>query len=1353
MVKLCWSTLLAAASVSAQAYLATIAGAPPATSVVPSTGLAASFGTLTGAVTDASGNVYFADTRQQTIFRLEPSGRLFRAVGNGIEAESPDGPALAISLTLSAAPMAVNRAGELIFGDGWRIRKLRRDGLVVTIPRFPSGGYLIDTLAVDPNGAIFYSAAPDNRVYRIGPDNVASLFAGNGEEGSAVLENAPATTVPLFGITALAVSPSGAVYIAEERTRRIRVVGTNGAMRTFAGNGTPVGGDGGLATVAGLGVLRSLAVHPNGDLFLASFDGRIRRIRSSGIIEQFLYAGNWSVAGIAFDSTGNLFLADPSARLIRRTDGAQITTTVAGGAPSPVYAAPPAAVASIGVPYCVAVSPSGAVTFLTDRLSPVLRQIGADGRLRTLPLARPSDLAFAAQFAFSQTGELFVAHNDRISRLTPDGQLVLVAGGLGAGSAAAGLPALRTPINAAFGLAFSPAGELHYADGAADTIRKIDSLGIVRDIPIPVAERPREPRQLAFDPLGNLYFADTRNHRVRRVGPGGLVATVAGSGQTAPFADQIEGPRATVASPVGLAADRAGNLYILEANPPRVRVLRPSGVLSTVTAPSFGAPPAQTPAEFPGVDGVSAIAVDNEGRLILTNELLGSLIAVVRTSPVLELSAPSLVLTSRSPSAVVSVTSSPAGAAVPNALASPGWLSVTQSASTTPAVLHITADPARLPAGRATGSVVLGARSIPVSMDVLESGAPRLDVSRSPILLRASERVALSIRNAGGGVLPFRLSAKGAPWLSVSPSEGQASAAVPGIAILSASGAAPTAIDAAVVQITAEGQTVEVPVTLLSSADAARPRLAASGVAFAALALGPPPAARTLRVAGEGAFSVSASTLSGGEWLRAAAAGRSVVVSVDPSALSPGEYFGEVRLLPASGGAPRVATVALRVWPRGGSTLSPVFAPLALTFAGAAKVTLPSEDILLHNPLHEPVAFSVNAPSWVTVAPGRGLLPPGATGRFTVQVDGDPAQTLRRAAVNVSFSDGSVRALEVLALTNPPGCVSRRLYPQFVALPAERSLFAAQAVPVEVRVTDECGQPAPASASVFVRLSTGEPDIQLTPVDHGLWAGAWNPAHSATPATLSAVAVSGAQTGRVDYPLAAEASPQTPLFRPGAIVHSASQSGDAPMAPGTLVTLYGVNLAAAVGQSPGLPLPSVLEGTQVLAGGVPMPLLFVSPNQINALLPPGLLAGEAYPVAVRRGDRQSAPELLPIAAAQPGIFTANQSGSGQGVVLGPDQLTLADAANPAPKGQAVVIYGTGFGEVTDVGGLSQTQLPVAVTAGGVPARVLFSGLTPGFAGLYQVNAILGETTPSGDAVALTVTVNQRVSNVVSIAVR
>jgi uncharacterized protein (TIGR03437 family) len=229
------------------------------------------------------------------------------------------------------------------------------------------------------------------------------------------------------------------------------------------------------------------------------------------------------------------------------------------------------------------------------------------------------------------------------------------------------------------------------------------------------------------------------------------------------------------------------------------------------------------------------------------------------------------------------------------------------------------------------------------------------------------------------------------------------------------------------------------------------------------------------------------------------------------------------------------------------------------------------------------------------------------------------------------------------------------------------------------------------------------------------------------------------------------------------VVHAASEQGGVPIAPGGLITVYGVNLADGVGQSKDLPLPQQLNGAQVLLGNQPLPILYTSTGQMNVQVPYTVPVNTQYQLTVQHGNTLSVPQSLVVAEAQPGIFTVNQQGTGQGSIVKSDQVTMAQPGTPASIGETVVIYCTGLGVVAPAvkegspapttPPLSTTVNAVTVTIGGKAAQVAFSGLTPGYAGLYQVNAIVPSGITTGDAVPVVLSVAGQTSPAVMIAVR
>jgi uncharacterized protein (TIGR03437 family) len=148
----------------------------------------------------------------------------------------------------------------------------------------------------------------------------------------------------------------------------------------------------------------------------------------------------------------------------------------------------------------------------------------------------------------------------------------------------------------------------------------------------------------------------------------------------------------------------------------------------------------------------------------------------------------------------------------------------------------------------------------------------------------------------------------------------------------------------------------------------------------------------------------------------------------------------------------------------------------------------------------------------------------------------------------------------------------------------------------------------------------------------------------------------------------------------------------------------------------------------VLFNGTPAPVIYSGPGQINAIVPFGLNLNGPADLQVQSQNQAIADVTVPVAAAAPAIFTETGSGSGPGLVFNQD-CTLNSWSNPASAGSILVIYGTGFGQMSPAAGdgqiLSQdavTILPVTATIAGVPAEVTYAGGSPGsVAGVFLIN--------------------------------
>jgi uncharacterized protein (TIGR03437 family) len=198
------------------------------------------------------------------------------------------------------------------------------------------------------------------------------------------------------------------------------------------------------------------------------------------------------------------------------------------------------------------------------------------------------------------------------------------------------------------------------------------------------------------------------------------------------------------------------------------------------------------------------------------------------------------------------------------------------------------------------------------------------------------------------------------------------------------------------------------------------------------------------------------------------------------------------------------------------------------------------------------------------------------------------------------------------------------------------------------------------------------------------------------------------------------------------------------VAPGEFVSLFGTGLSTATQAAASLPLPTTLAGVQVSVNGVLAPISYVSPTQINVLVPYQTSGGYAQ-FQVSNASGVSNPVTLYEFDTAPGVFTSEQGfapGVGPAAALHAD-YSFVSLQNPARIGETLQLYVTGLGAVTPpvadgaagaVNPLSIVIASVGVFVGEQNASVTFQGLAPGFAGVYQVNFVVPPGVPSGQVI-------------------
>jgi trimeric autotransporter adhesin len=481
-----------------------------------------------GITLDASGNLFIADSANNRIRRVDAaSGIITTVAGTSQTGFSGDnGPAVNAWLF---APNDVKSDpsgnGDLYIADGsnGRIRRIR-NGVITTV----AGGGA--TAAVTPpllgtraalgavSGLVFLdegnlvtaeTGAKRLRALQVS-DGELRLFAGQAWE-EAPGDGLPGTSGSLLAPMGVAVdSSTGSVFIADLLDHRVRVLDSEGIIRTYAGNGTLAATtDGGSATGTSVSQPQGLAIDSLGHLYIST-PSRIRRVtplsEGGGITT---YAGTSTVGFggdegpaiaarvnfpqcLVFDADDNLYFADTTNHRVRKVIRATgVIVTVAGNGTNGYSGDDgPAVEASLSSPRGVALDAEGNL-YISDSLNHRVRKVeAATGIIRTI----------------AGTGVLGAGPND--------------------------VPALESRLNTPAGIAFDPQGNLVVAHGGSGQIRKIAMdtgiISTIAGVPAPsyggdggpaTAAGLNFPSQIAITPDGRIFVADRMNARVRLLTP------------------------------------------------------------------------------------------------------------------------------------------------------------------------------------------------------------------------------------------------------------------------------------------------------------------------------------------------------------------------------------------------------------------------------------------------------------------------------------------------------------------------------------------------------------------------------------------------------------------------------------------------------------------------------------------------------------------------------------------------------------------------------------------------------------------------------------------------------------------
>jgi sugar lactone lactonase YvrE len=565
---------------------------------------------------DALGNFYIADRDNQRIRKVDTNGIITTVAGGG--SVFPGNGGAATNASMDPIGVAFDGTGNFYVSDrgGGRIRKVDTNGIITSVAGGGSaspgnGGAATNAnlsfpalfgVVCDASGNLYF--ADFSLIRKVDTNGIITTFAGGGSHG----DGGVATNASLSGPCFLVFDASGNLYIADSGDNRIRKVDTNDIITTVAGNGNlGYSGDGGAAINASLNNPEGVTFDAFGNLFIAdSHNGLVRKVDTNGIITTVAGGGlggdggaatNAYVApdGMAFDASGNLYIADSGYNRIRKV-------WFAG---NPAFTLNNIGLTNAGNYTVVISSPYGSVTSAVATLTVFTLQFTASPTYGTEPLteqftspnidsAGNAIMQWNWNFGDGSTSSLqspshiyttFCTYYPSLTATNSNGTDVLCYGppitvdyanpytfttiaGLAGVTGSTDGTGSAARFNEPYGVSVDNVGNVYVADRGNGMIRKVTQAGVVTTL----AALFLYPSGLTVDSAGNIYVADSGNETIRKMTPMGtnwVVTTLAGlagvSGSTDGTNSTARFYFASGNGTTGVAVDSAGNIYVADA--------------------------------------------------------------------------------------------------------------------------------------------------------------------------------------------------------------------------------------------------------------------------------------------------------------------------------------------------------------------------------------------------------------------------------------------------------------------------------------------------------------------------------------------------------------------------------------------------------------------------------------------------------------------------------------------------------------------------------------------------------------------------------------------------------------------
>lgn len=482
-------------------------------------------------------------------------------------------------------------------------------------------------------------------------------------------------------------------------------------------------------------------------------------------------------------------------------------------------------------------------------------------------------------------------------------------------------------------------------------------------------------------------------------------------------------------------------------------------------------------------------------------------------------------------------------------------------------------------------------------------------------------------------------------------------------------------------------------------------------------------------------------------------------VSLSPTATATAGPAYSVIEIATPNNAPEYVTVVANVV---ATTVAPqpLLSPVSLVFIATQGGSAPSSQRLQVNVSElTPTAFTVgisgggsvltatpvnstastSTPGLVDVSVNPASL---GVGTFTGLVNITIGTQLRTARVLIFVLPAPSASEAIPGARSATGCTPTRVLVREISLPERYVVPGAWPQSLIVQLFDNCANRLK-TGTVTAVFANGDAPLRLTPdAATGDFSATWTPQTALNTAVKITIRgdSSGLTQGTLDINGSVNANvAPPPTLAAGGILSNLNSIVGAPVAPGTVALVYGDNFFSGEGfeSAPLPPLQPRFKGAQLLIGGYVAPFYYISKTQAAAQIPTELAPGRTYSALMEVNGAYSSPQQIEIVNLMPGTVSL----SGALVAQHAADYQLVTQQNPAKPGESLIMYLVGMGATSPnvatgapapVSPLAQTTVQPIVTIDGQNSTIQFAGLTPGFAGLYQINFVVPSNARDGD---------------------